>query len=571
MGSFSDLTARLGHRLVLGLVLLLRAPSAHQVAEQCPGDFSLDGHGPVSLVSTGWNTSQGFRRVDVSPAEGISTHMESRVYFAKKCTEGKYDRQQYMNLKLLNKTLRYRTDLSGAGCGCNAAFYLTSMGHNENRSECHDYYCDANNVCGESCAEIDIQEANLYAWHSTLHTAFDHAGYAAGYGGGVRNAWNGPRDWTPAEFGPGAKCVDTTMPFEVAVSFPTDGSGMLTAMVVTLSQEMRTCSISLILDRYDGMAELTKALKAGMTPIVSYWASNDMIWLDGVGRDNLGTCGRDNASACPASVQWHDFVVEDLRPEDLGKARSNVQEQFNRYPTTSTSTTTASSAKAWWQQTTTPWWATTAMPWWKKPTTTPWWASTAKPWWKHAETTTSAPAEVVVVPGTPVESKTTTSSFASATTPWWKSAVTVTTTSTVFPLLNKDRGAMHFAEKFGLGGGPVAAAKRWHWTSSGLVVGLSLLAAVSLFLAGMAFGARRARRSLAAGAAPVAPRLPPQSPSAAAGTAALAADSSSPVAAKSLAAKPSSQALLDLEAPGAGWMRRDGSLSLLSMEVGERT
>merc|ERR1719335_961100 len=104
-------------------------------------------------------------------------------------------------MKLLGKRFSYTTDMSGAGCGCNAALYLTSLPQSSSASDCGDYYCDANNVCGESCAEIDIQEANQYAWHSTLHTSQDHSGVGKGYGGGGK-FWSGPRDWTDEEYSP---------------------------------------------------------------------------------------------------------------------------------------------------------------------------------------------------------------------------------------------------------------------------------------------------------------------------------------------------------------------------------
>merc|ERR1719510_2756522 len=135
--------------------------------------------------------------------------------------------------------MRYTTDMSGGGCGCNVALYLVSMKQNPKPSGCEDYYCDANNVCGESCAEIDIQEANQHAWHSTLHTSQDHGGVGGGYGGG--DSWNGPRDFGAQEYAPGGRCIDTTKPFQVAVSFPTDAGGALTGMNVELSQDGHSC------------------------------------------------------------------------------------------------------------------------------------------------------------------------------------------------------------------------------------------------------------------------------------------------------------------------------------------
>lgn len=38
--------------------------------------------------------------------------------------------------------------------------YMTAMPVSNNPTKCGDYYCDANNVCGEYCTEMDVQEAN---------------------------------------------------------------------------------------------------------------------------------------------------------------------------------------------------------------------------------------------------------------------------------------------------------------------------------------------------------------------------------------------------------------------------
>jgi hypothetical protein len=326
------------------------------------------GHGDVSLVPTGWQVSSngatGGDDVRLDRHDHITAFIFSRAYFAETCKVGEYDHEKYLRLKLLGKTLRYTTDLKGAGCGCNAAFYLTSMGQNKHKSTCNDYYCDANDVCGESCAEIDIQEGGQYAWHSTLHTKHDHGGLAAGFGGGGPQ-WNGPRDWTSEEFAPSAKCIDTAAPFDVAVSFPVNASGFLDAMIVTLAQEGKECPISINVDKYDGNAELTEALKAGMTPIVSYWSSPDMLWLDGDGDDGRGPCALDHVTNCGESVSFYNFAVEDIRPLDVVQAKANIEAQAKRHPTTTTSATTRPTpTKPGWtfqepvRATTTP------MPWW---------------------------------------------------------------------------------------------------------------------------------------------------------------------------------------------------------------
>jgi hypothetical protein len=285
------------------------------------------GYGPVSLVPTGWKTSGGGSPISVL-ANQVKPKMGGRAYFADVCTAGTYDASDYLSLNLLGKTISYTTDLSKAECGCNAAFYLTSMRQHGRKSECGDFYCDANNVCGESCTEIDLQEGNKFAWHSTLHTASDKSGLGGGYGGGG-SGWNGPRDWESYEYGPGAKCIDTLKPFDVAVSFPVNTKGELAAMEVTLSQPGHDCPLTTRLSNYSGnhtvkhgshsahnaMGELSAALAAGMTPIVSYWKSDQMLWLDGRGKDYEGPCAVDEARTCGDSVTFSHFKLEDIKDE----------------------------------------------------------------------------------------------------------------------------------------------------------------------------------------------------------------------------------------------------------------
>jgi hypothetical protein len=111
--------------------------------------------------------------------------------------------------------------------------------------------------------------------------------------------------------------VDTARPFQVAAAFPVDGQGSLVAMEVTLSQLGKPCNVSVRLDSYDGMAELSRALEAGMTPIVSYWSANDMGWMDGKGADGMGPCavGDVNYSkACSETATFHNFSVAPIGP-----------------------------------------------------------------------------------------------------------------------------------------------------------------------------------------------------------------------------------------------------------------
>mmetsp|Transcript_129604 Transcript_129604/g.415608 ORF Transcript_129604/g.415608 Transcript_129604/m.415608 type:complete len:166 (-) Transcript_129604:1265-1762(-) len=164
------------------------------------------------------------------------------------------------------------TDISGAGCGCNAALYLVSMKQNPQPSDCS----DANSVCGVRCTEIDLQEANMFSWHSTVHAAADGAGNGGGFGGG--SSWTGPRDWSLEEYGPNGRCIDTHKPFQVEVSFLTTSSGGLRSMDVVLSQVGKHCHVSTSVGaNYGSLAELSQSLGEGMTPVISYWSSNNML------------------------------------------------------------------------------------------------------------------------------------------------------------------------------------------------------------------------------------------------------------------------------------------------------
>jgi len=251
----------------------------------CPGSSFVGGPnlGNKKLVNTKMQTKDGLPATEVEVLSGaVVPHLGGRTYFADWCSEDSgYDNNAYMAVPLLGKTLQFTVHLAGAGCGCNVAFYLTSMKQNTDPTVCKDYYCDANSVCGVRCDEIDIMEANSRVWRSTLHLAEDNTGAAAGFGG------TGPhtQTWTSAEYGPGGRCIDTARPFEVHAHFPAR-NGTLQGLMVDLSQEGSSCGLTATVGMYkfagrDGLAELSKSLAAGMVPIISYWTSDNLLWLDG--------------------------------------------------------------------------------------------------------------------------------------------------------------------------------------------------------------------------------------------------------------------------------------------------
>lgn len=267
------------------------------------------------MVNAKWNQpGDPGGRVEVLGGSVVA-YIKGRTYFGSTCTPDTFPREKYLNLFLLGKTIRYTTDLSAAQCGCNAALYLTNMGQHEDPSMCHDHYCDASSVCSGTCAEIDLQEANVRSWFSTIHMSGDSQGLGGGYGF-MRH------DWDASHYGPGASCIDTRKPFQVAVSFPAHPNGTLIAMDIRLSQIGSTCDgVSAHVEpRFygfrgrQGLGEVSKALAAGMTPIISYWKQDGpggMGWLDGLGPDGKGPCTVGAAETCGESVRFSDFSIED--------------------------------------------------------------------------------------------------------------------------------------------------------------------------------------------------------------------------------------------------------------------
>jgi hypothetical protein len=107
------------------------------------------------------------------------------------------------------------------------------------------------------------------------------------------------------------------------------------AMEITLSQATRSdCKLKLAIGSYSGMAEMSKALAAGMTPIVSYWKSADMLWFDGKGVDGQGPCETDNPDQCSKRTKFSNFSIEAIPGSKCSAKLTNQQ------PTEPVTTTT---------------------------------------------------------------------------------------------------------------------------------------------------------------------------------------------------------------------------------------
>ena len=185
---------------------------------------------------------------------------------------------------LAGKSLSFTVDLSGSGCGCNAAVYLVSMPQNPDATVCKDYYCDANNVCGVPCFEIDLMEANKVAFVSTVHVGDDPNGEGYGIAHYVTKREKRLRSerGDDCAYGPRESCtIDTNRPFTATFSF-SSGAQFGYSLVLEQDGGQRRATLGTQLVRYIskpgkgsvGSADeanemLAKALASGMTLVVS--------------------------------------------------------------------------------------------------------------------------------------------------------------------------------------------------------------------------------------------------------------------------------------------------------------
>lgn len=272
------------------------------------GGVRITGHGPVSVVPA-WTgvSSSSLKGNDtvVTPECDLRVPFSTRLYVADRWSRDFFEPSHYAELSLFGRTLRYTTNVSGAHCGCNAALYLTSLRVPDPLSTCGDNYCDANpqaSGCGR-CAEIDVQEANMYAWRSTLHGSADGPGLGTGWGSDKEDFFRG-------QYGPGGSCIDTTLPFQVAAYFGTQGMSVELSQRRNASELKSECSLPLSIVAYNSTPEIVTALYEGkMSLILSYWSAPDMGWLDGPGKHWVTPCKVDKCK-CGGHVTFSDFRID---------------------------------------------------------------------------------------------------------------------------------------------------------------------------------------------------------------------------------------------------------------------
>lgn len=294
-----------GKKTMRNLTLLLIATLAVAFTSAANnGDINIMINGQSQtkyVLSADW--AKEFTRVNGS---SITLSGGGRVYLGDS-SSGTISLNSFYEMPLLGKRFTFDVDMSDVGCNCNGALYFVTMpAYNSAQQPApgkdNEYYCDANQVGGIYCPEMDLMEANKFAMASTAHTCQYHAPHyysSCDRGGCGKNVL----DADGGGYGPG-KRIDTNKPFTLSVSFITQ-NGRLS----TVSNYFSQGSQSLKFDSCnpDYLQWMGMSLP-GIVMTMSLWGTENggMSWLDGKSGCQ-GGCNLDNSK-----VTFSNFRLDDL-------------------------------------------------------------------------------------------------------------------------------------------------------------------------------------------------------------------------------------------------------------------
>ena len=287
-----------------------------------PSTYSQVNCHPLQITIDGVVQSYFLASAGVSSTVGDSLNVPygSRAYIVSSC-DSNFSPSMFANkIPMLGRVWRFLYDTSSAGCGCNLSLYATAMPAISSNGQPaptrgNDYYCDANDVEGYWCTEMDVLETNVAALKSTLHacTLADKNGFISSCD--KSGCGSNTHKISSTSFGPGASfTIDTRYPFNVTAEFPVDSNGILTTVTTTLSQGSRSFTLPVSCNPGNYKNASLGAIE-GMVPIVSVWGSqdsgSDMTWLDTPPCDaNVGCAITNGASGIVAKMS--SLTVEKL-------------------------------------------------------------------------------------------------------------------------------------------------------------------------------------------------------------------------------------------------------------------
>lgn len=250
------------------------------------------------MTDTGLIGEYGYVDTDNEHAYALSSN--SRAFLAQNFRAKNWAEAAYVRLDMRGRTMSFTVDVSKVPCGVIMTLYLVNMGDPNGASN----YCDIQPKQG-GCTEIDIMEANAYAYQATVHTVlgekFDGSCNEKGCWSNIGKypyAFGGSK--SKDLYGPGG-LIDTKKPYKVTASFSQDGE-----MTVVLHQGLKFLPVYnrslpgntpdvkkadwFNLAAYPRPAGVPLAAKAkivdmfesnGGVMVTSLWTANGTEWLDG--------------------------------------------------------------------------------------------------------------------------------------------------------------------------------------------------------------------------------------------------------------------------------------------------
>ena len=227
----------------LPLVALLLRTVSSAAASSCQAiakPFPFTGYPNAGLLPVYGNLDSipGF---STDPASGVvEIHGVGQVHLVQDFRRTTWDQHKYVRIDLRQQELRFTVDLSAVQCRCAATLYLSFMP--DPNCTAGSNYCGINSAAGsalagaDTCVEVDLMEANVKAFQTTVHTQrgthFDgtcnQKGCLVNWGNETHTATNRP---TASLYGLAGGLVDTKQPFNVSARMDSDAN-----LVVSLSQ-----------------------------------------------------------------------------------------------------------------------------------------------------------------------------------------------------------------------------------------------------------------------------------------------------------------------------------------------
>lgn len=167
---------------VTGFVSLLSAGSVvGDMINFCPSSLSIATDDPTqkTLQAGAWGANWDSNGKTKCDSSSLTLSLGGRLYLGQ--TGPTFaDKETFLRLNLLGRTLSFDVEAQNVGCGCNASLYSVAMaGPTSPDNKEWDHYCDAstgteghtcvNETC-KPCDELDIMETNNASFAVTPHS-----------------------------------------------------------------------------------------------------------------------------------------------------------------------------------------------------------------------------------------------------------------------------------------------------------------------------------------------------------------------------------------------------------------